>query len=105
MNRWPKMRRDTDLLRRLLHHFRSELLSDWRARPEPPSSEIMLRTLAGIEDIAADLAQRRTRKMTGAGMPDGYDFAAGVAHDLRSPLTSILFLAETLHSQDRAATE
>lgn len=31
--------------------------------------------------------------------PTGLEFIAGVAHDLRSPLTSILFLAETLHSE------
>ncbi|MCI0433642.1 MAG: HAMP domain-containing histidine kinase, partial [Gemmatimonadetes bacterium] len=31
-------------------------------------------------------------------MPSGVEFVAGVAHDLRSPLTSILFLAETLLS-------
>ncbi len=32
-------------------------------------------------------------------LPTGLEFVAGVAHDLRSPLTSILFLAETLHSE------
>jgi signal transduction histidine kinase len=76
----------------------------WLSR-EPTSSDA--RELpAGGTDV--DRATERGQRPAGSGerlpMPDGYEFAAGVAHDLRSPLTSILFLAETLLSGQSGPT-
>jgi signal transduction histidine kinase len=53
--------------------------------------------LRSVEDVAASLEPRWSEhfqeRMTG---PSGLDLVVEVAHDLRSPLTSILFLAETM---------
>jgi signal transduction histidine kinase len=80
----------------LINGFRLALLRTWTAREEPPSGEVVIATLAALQSIEADLRGRDRQRSTVAHLPDGYEFAAGVAHDLRSPLTSILFLAETL---------
>ncbi len=83
--------------RRLLTLLRAELVRAWRARPEPPSSEEMLDTLAALEELREalepDWDQQFASRLAG---PDGLALVIEVAHDLRSPLTSILFLAETL---------
>jgi signal transduction histidine kinase len=53
--------------------------------------------LRAIERVQAaldrDSAQRFANKLSG---PDGLEMVVEVAHDLRSPLASVLFLAETL---------
>jgi signal transduction histidine kinase len=94
----PDSIRDADaaLHRDLIAAFRRELLRQWSDRPVPPSSEALVATLAALETLDADLKRRGARTPSEIQLPDGYEFAAGVAHDLRSPLTSILFLAETL---------
>lgn len=67
-------------------------LSDAK-RPEPE----LLPLLAAIQRVEQRLEPnwdtRFTDRMSG---PDGLELVVEVAHDLRSPLTSILFLAETL---------
>jgi signal transduction histidine kinase len=64
--------------------------------PPPPVTEL-LPLFLGFERVAAAIEPRLrdsfTDRMSG---PDGLDLVVEVAHDLRSPLTSILFLAETL---------
>ena len=60
-------------------------------------SDQLLQVLNAIERVAqhleADWSQHFTDRLSG---PDGLELVVEVAHDLRSPLTSILFLAETL---------
>jgi signal transduction histidine kinase len=81
--------------RRLLELLRAELLQDWVAAP-PPVAEVIeqLRALehvrAAVEPAWSDFFNSR---LSG---PGGLDLVVEVAHDLRSPLTSVLFLAETL---------
>ena len=48
---------------------------------------------AVAEQLEADWSQHFTDRLSA---PDGLELVVEVAHDLRSPLTSILFLAETL---------
>ncbi len=61
------------------------------------AAEECLPLLRSVEDVAASLEPRWSEhfqeRMTG---PSGLDLVVEVAHDLRSPLTSILFLAETM---------
>lgn len=81
---------------RLLELLRSELIRASAEQDAAGSAEI-LRLLRACERVEAEL---RAREEHGSpALPSGLDFVAGVAHDLRSPLTSILFLAETLHSE------
>ncbi|MGH7506160.1 MAG: sensor histidine kinase [Longimicrobiales bacterium] len=78
--------------------LRGELVRGWERRieaPEPAEMLPLLHALGVLEEAVA----RATRENGGPYFPDGADFVAGVAHDLRSPLTSILFLAETLLSE------
>lgn len=87
----------TVLTRRLLELIRRELLERIRRDPEPPDSKAILTVLGAIEQVHArlepDWAQHFADRLSG---PDGLELVVEVAHDLRSPLTSILFLAETL---------
>jgi signal transduction histidine kinase len=83
--------RATPLVRRVLAGLRHAVL---HAAAMPAEQVAALRAL---EDLARDLepgwAEQFQDRMLG---PSGLDLVVEVAHDLRSPLTSILFLAETL---------
>jgi signal transduction histidine kinase len=85
------------LARRLVGLIRSTLLERLQTLTPPPEAEQVLRLLGAVERIAqrleVDWSQRFTDRLAG---PDGLELVVEVAHDLRSPLTSILFLAETL---------
>jgi signal transduction histidine kinase len=87
----------TPLSRRLLGLMRGALLDQVQALPTPPDAGQLVRVLAAIEQVSerleADWSQHFTDRLSA---PDGLELVVEVAHDLRSPLTSILFLAETL---------
>jgi signal transduction histidine kinase len=84
------------LSRRMLGLIRTAFVDRARVLPEP-DPEQLLKVLHAIEVVAqhleADWAQHFTDRLSA---PDGLELVVEVAHDLRSPLTSILFLAETL---------
>ncbi len=87
----------TPLGRQLLDQVRGELLREWRTL-EPPADPVqVLELLEAIYSTHRALEPEEwedfRNRLSG---PDGLDLVVGVAHDLRSPLTSILFLAETL---------
>jgi signal transduction histidine kinase len=84
------------LSRRLLGLIRGAFITRVRALPSTDPAQL-LRVLHAIEVVAehleADWSQHFTDRLSA---PDGLELVVEVAHDLRSPLTSILFLAETL---------
>jgi signal transduction histidine kinase len=88
---------DPSLRRRLLELLRARLIRQWQASLEPPDPRRMLELLTRMERAATDLDSRIPGAST-IGYPTALEFVAGVAHDLRSPLTSILFLTETLRA-------
>jgi len=87
----------TVLGRRLLELFRAELLAapqDADAAPDPDAVLAILRAVERVrEAVDPDWSQSFNSRLAGA---DGLGLVVEVAHDLRSPITSILFLAETL---------
>jgi signal transduction histidine kinase len=84
------------LSRRLLGLIRTAFLDRVRGLPTPDPAQL-LNVLHAIERVGqhleADWSQHFTDRLSA---PDGLELVVEVAHDLRSPLTSILFLAETL---------
>jgi signal transduction histidine kinase len=84
------------LSRRLVGLVRSAFLERAQALPAPETGQL-LRLLSALEHVSqrleADWSQHFADRLSG---PDGLELVVEVAHDLRSPLTSILFLAETL---------
>jgi signal transduction histidine kinase len=84
------------LSRRWLGLIRTAFIERARALPAPDPTQL-LHILDAIERVGlhleADWAQHFTDRLSS---PDGLELVVEVAHDLRSPLTSILFLAETL---------
>lgn len=87
----------TPLARRVLQLLRRRLLALVEALEPVPGSVQILTLLRALETlqtrIEADWSQHLAERLAG---PDGLELVVEVAHDLRSPLTSILFLAETL---------
>jgi signal transduction histidine kinase len=85
------------LARRILQLLRSVFLERAAALPTGPDGRELLATLQAFEavgrELEGDWKHRFTDRLSG---PDGLELVVEVAHDLRSPLTSILFLAETL---------
>jgi len=85
------------LRRRLLDFLRSALVDVWSEAQSPPSADEMLAVLRAFEQARLNVDGGSepgvVSRLTG---PEGLDLVVEVAHDLRSPLTSILFLAETL---------
>jgi signal transduction histidine kinase len=87
----------TPLSRRLLGLVRGAFLEQVEGLSPVPESGQLLLVLAALEQVSerleADWSQHFTDRLSA---PDGLELVVEVAHDLRSPLTSILFLAETL---------
>jgi signal transduction histidine kinase len=87
----------TPLSRQLLGLMRGAFLEQMQGLPTLPDAGQLLRVLASFEQVSgrieADWSQHFTDRLSA---PDGLELVVEVAHDLRSPLTSILFLAETL---------
>lgn len=83
--------------RRLLESLRAELIRGWLDSGGDAETALILRTLSGVERVREALQPNTGESFVAqfAG-PRGMDLLVEVAHDLRSPLTSILFLAETL---------
>lgn len=83
--------------RELLHMLRREFLAELAQQAAPPPGEALLRVLSAMEQIHERLepgwSQEMVDKLSG---PQGLELVVEVAHDIRSPLTSILFLGETL---------
>ena len=86
--------------RRLLELVRREIVREWCSSAVQPSAGDMLDALDAIESVAAAIEPDRAREFANQlSGPDGMELVVEVAHDLRSPLTSILFLAEILQRQ------
>jgi signal transduction histidine kinase len=81
------------LARRLIELIRRHLVRDLQAEPASESLEFLAAVEQVHESIEPDWAGHFADRLSG---PDGMELVVEVAHDLRSPLTSILFLAETL---------
>jgi signal transduction histidine kinase len=85
----------TPLGRHLLRLLRGEMVKSWETEPATPTD--MLEVLKAFEEISdaiePDWSQYFSSRLSG---PDGLDLVVEVAHDLRSPVTSVIFLAETL---------
>ncbi len=85
------------LRRRLLELLGAELVGIWAEQPPDDPAE-MLRILRSITAARRILNPEWTDDDV-AGLlsaPDGLGLVAEVAHDLRSPLTAMLFLSDTL---------
>jgi len=84
------------LSRRVVGLIRSAFLERVQALP-PPDPGQLLRLLSAIEQVGRRLESDWSEHFADRlSAPDGLELVVEVAHDLRSPLTSILFLAETL---------
>lgn len=93
----PEQLPRTHLARRIVQQVRSRFLEASAAIDPSPDAGSLLATLQAVEAVATsmegDWRRRFSDRLSG---PDGLELVVEVAHDLRSPLTSILFLAETL---------
>lgn len=96
-----------DLERQVLHHrlseaLRSELLAEWKATRSGRANgraEEILDALVVVEEYRTMLRRGSQEDLVGRMTePDALTLVVEVAHDLRSPLNSILFLSEALRS-------
>jgi signal transduction histidine kinase len=89
------------LRRRLLELLRSELVAVWSDPSEgpPPKHEHITARLRALDHVQRLLVPRWDEEF-GVALegPSGLELAVEVAHDFRSPLSSVLFLADTLRS-------
>jgi signal transduction histidine kinase len=83
--------------RRLLALLRRQLIGRAIRLDPAPDGRQLLALLASLEEVGhrieSDWSQHFADTLAG---PDGLELVVEVAHDFRSPVTSILFLAETL---------
>jgi hypothetical protein len=84
-------------VQRVLNLFRATLMQELSALRDTVAASDVVALLCAVERVQSaldrDEAHRFASRLSGAG---GLELIVEVAHDLRSPLASILFLAETL---------
>jgi signal transduction histidine kinase len=84
------------LRRRLLDLLRAATVEIW-TDAEPPETAELLALSSSFERVREALEPQWDQRFTAyLSAPTGFDLVVEVAHDLRSPLTSILFLSELL---------
>ena len=94
----------TALTLRLVDLLRAEIVRGLRQAPAPPSAARILAVLGTLEQVREAVQPRAAGQLEAhLGGPAGLDLLVEIAHDLRSPLTSILFLSETLHGGQSGA--
>jgi signal transduction histidine kinase len=81
---------------RVVDMLRVELLESSVKSRSDASAPLILEALRELEQVGQALARSAGELGEGLTGPDALELFVEVAHDLRSPLTSILFLAETL---------
>ncbi|CAN5653700.1 hypothetical protein BH23GEM6_BH23GEM6_11930 [soil metagenome] len=89
---------DLLLFTNILQGLRAELLREWSLGADGTTAEEILEMLASVERVK-ELMQPSTVENTFISLMSslrGPELMVELAHDLRSPLTSILFLSETL---------
>ncbi len=101
---WPEtvveaLTKERALVRRLVEPMRLEVLGQTGAPDVERDARHVLTALRRLETIRHSSLPREARDFSGRLTdPDGFELLVEVAHDLRSPLTSITFMAETLRS-------
>jgi signal transduction histidine kinase len=90
------------LSQHLLDLIEAELIATWNAGES--ASHHVLPAISALRDVRAAIEQR-FQHLPGAPLlgADGLEFLVEFAHDLRSPLNAVLFLAESLQ-QGRSGT-
>jgi signal transduction histidine kinase len=84
---------------RLVDMLRAELIRGWSEAPRQPAGSSILNTLIALEQVRTALDASAVGQFEALlDGRDGLELVVELAHDLRSPLTSILFLAETLQN-------
>jgi len=84
---------------RLLELLRAEVIRGWATGPGHLTPPAMLTLLGAIERVREAIEPDSARQLgSRLAEPGGLDLVVEIAHDLRSPLTSILFLSETLQN-------
>ncbi len=82
---------------RLVGLLRTELLRSWsESETEGSAMRALLLALEEVREAIEPPWAALASRLSGA---DGLELAVDIAHDLRSPLTSVLFLAETLQRE------
>lgn len=89
---------------RAVRAVRAVLLERWSRDDSWSSPDETLELLAALEQVRQVLWRARPGEEAEGfaarlSEPDAYELIVGLAHDLRSPLSSIQFLAETLRSE------
>jgi signal transduction histidine kinase len=81
----------------LVEMLQTELLRAWSESPVPAQPSAILGTLNALEQVRQGINRNESRQFEAhLNGVQGLELLVEVIHDLRSPLTSILFLAETL---------
>jgi signal transduction histidine kinase len=81
----------------LVEMLQTELLRAWSESPVPAQPAAILGTLNALEQVRQGINRNEARQFEAhLNGVQGLELLVEVIHDLRSPLTSILFLAETL---------
>jgi len=84
---------------RLLGALRVSLLRQWRRRQKGVDQARVLSLLSSIEQLTGEAVEREAEGSEAeTAEAEAFRLVAHVAHDLRSPLTSILFLSEALRN-------
>lgn len=103
-DQWPEeiaeeLTGDRSLVRRLLRALWLEILRDSDPPRPDRSPEEYLKALRDLETVRRSSLPREAHEFSNRLTdPDGFELLVEVAHDLRSPLTSITFMAETLRA-------